>query len=575
MSVLLETTRGDVVVDLHAGAAPRAAENFLKLCKARYYDGCLFHNVQRGFAVQTGDPSGTGRGGDSVQGLLHGSSRRFFPDEIRPGLRHDRPGVLGMASFGRDQNGSQFYITTGSGAGSLDGQRTIFGEVAEGMDAVLRIDEALCDDIGRPWQNIRIKRTHVLDDPFPDPPGFAMLLPEGSPDPPELGGSRAEDDWERQGGRDDGTEAEGPEGTPGMVLGTRTAEHEARSRAEVLEMIGDMPDAEAAPEKNMIFVCKLNPVTQEEDLEIIFSRFGKVTSCDIIRDWKTGESLSYGFIGFETDAAAEAAFLKMNNCLIDDRRVHVDFYQSMHHQWRAQRHPGAGGRGGADRRMRGGGMPDGAAVVRSFQNLQGKTEARMSAPRRSGIGGQGSLPDGSRRSHWEDRGNRSGRERGETDRRYYEKNRRASREGQARDRELEGRGHKGRDRKVEPEPQNDVDREMTRNSQRDRCLEQSPHSYRGHDRDRYRDQSRHSDRDRNRERDRSRHSDRGRDRDRDRSRHRDQGRERYRSRHSDQDHDRSRLDDSAKRLRDEDEDGMHRGHRRRRHRSDHHRHRQH
>ena len=548
MSVLLETTRGDVVVDLHAEAAPRAAENFLKLCKARYYDGCLFHNVQRGFAVQTGDPSGTGRGGDSVQGLLCGPSRRFFADEIRPGLRHDRPGVLGMASLGRDRNGSQFYITTGSGAGSLDGQRTIFGEVAEGMDAVLRIDEALCDDIGRPWQNIRIKRTHVLDDPFPDPPGFRLLVPEGSPDPPELGGSRAEDDWERQGGRDDGTEAGGPEGTPGTVLGARTAEREARSRAEVLEMIGDMPDAEAAPEKNMIFVCKLNPVTQEEDLEIIFSRFGKVTSCDIIRDWKTGESLSYGFIGFETDAAAEAAFLKMNNCLIDDRRVHVDFYQSMHHQWRAQR-PGAGGGGGAARRVRGGGMPDGAAVVRSFQNLQGNTEGRMSAPQRSGMGGQGSLADEPSRSHWGHRGNHSGRDRGETDRRHSEKNRRASREVQARDEELERRGRRGQDRMVEPELQNDADRERPRNSQRDRYL----------------DRGRHSDRDR----------DRDRDRDQDRSRHSDHDRERYRSRRSDRDRDRSRLNDSAKRSRDEDVDDRHRGHRRRRHRSDHHRHRQH
>jgi peptidyl-prolyl cis-trans isomerase-like 4 len=51
----------------------------------------------------------------------------------------------------------------------------------------------------------------------------------------------------------------------------------------VLEMIGDLPEADAAPPPNMLFVCKLNPVTSEEDLEIIFSRFGNVTSCDLIR----------------------------------------------------------------------------------------------------------------------------------------------------------------------------------------------------------------------------------------------------------------------------------------------------
>lgn len=61
----------------------------------------------------------------------------------------------------------------------------------------------------------------------------------------------------------------------------------------------------------------------EQDLEIIFSRFGNITSCDIIRDWKTGDSLCYAFIGFDTDEACEEAYFKMNNCLIDDRRIKV------------------------------------------------------------------------------------------------------------------------------------------------------------------------------------------------------------------------------------------------------------
>lgn len=69
-------------------------------------------------------------------------------------------------------------------------------------------------------------------------------------------------------------------------------------------------------------------------MEVIFSQFGKITSCDIIRDWKTGDSLCYAFIGFDSDKAAENAFFKMDNVLIDDRRIHVDFSQSMHHLWR-------------------------------------------------------------------------------------------------------------------------------------------------------------------------------------------------------------------------------------------------
>ena len=60
-------------------------------------------------------------------------------------------------------------------------------------------------------------------------------------------------------------------------------EKEAHNRAVVLEMIGDLPEADAKPPPNMLFICKLNPVTTEEDLDIIFSRFGNITSCDIIR----------------------------------------------------------------------------------------------------------------------------------------------------------------------------------------------------------------------------------------------------------------------------------------------------
>ena len=78
----------------------------------------------------------------------------------------------------------------------------------------------------------------------------------------------------------------------------------------------------------MVSTANLHPYN--EDLEIIFSRFGKVTSCDIVRDYKTGDSLNYAFIGFGSKEEAEAAYFKMDNVLIDDRRIHIDFSQSMH-----------------------------------------------------------------------------------------------------------------------------------------------------------------------------------------------------------------------------------------------------
>ena len=117
----------------------------------------------------------------------------------------------------------------------------------------------------------------------------------------------------------------------------------AANRKVVLEMIGDRPEADAKPPDDMIFVCKLNPVTTEEDLETIFCRFGTITACDIVRDKKTGDSLNYAFIGFEGKEAAEEAYLKMNNALVDDRRIKVDFSQSMFHLWKQFRRFGKQG----------------------------------------------------------------------------------------------------------------------------------------------------------------------------------------------------------------------------------------
>lgn len=94
-------------------------------------------------------------------------------------------------------------------------------------------------------------------------------------------------------------------------------------------MVGDLPFAEIKPPENILFVCKLNPVTRDQDLELIFSRFGTILSCEIIRDPKTQDSLGYAFIEFENQTDCEEAYAKMENVLIDDKRIHVDFSQSV------------------------------------------------------------------------------------------------------------------------------------------------------------------------------------------------------------------------------------------------------
>ncbi|CAH9087188.1 unnamed protein product [Cuscuta europaea] len=330
MSVMIVTSLGDLVVDLFTDRCPLTCKNFLKLCKIKYYNGCLFHTVQKDFTAQTGDPTGTGSGGDSVYKFLYGEQARFFGDEIHLDLKHSKKGTLAMASAGENLNASQFYVTLRDDLDYLDGKHTVFGELAEGIDTLDRINEAFVDEKGRPFKNIRVKHTYVLDDPFDDPPQLDELIPVASPEGKPKGevddDVRLEDDWVPM----------------DEQIGTQELEEvlrakEAHSHAVVLESIGDIPDAEIKPPDNVLFVCKLNPVTEDEDLYTLFSRFGTVTSAEIIRDYKSGDSLGYAFIEFEDKEACEMAYFKMDNALIDDRRIHVDFSQSVSKLWSSYR----------------------------------------------------------------------------------------------------------------------------------------------------------------------------------------------------------------------------------------------
>ncbi|XP_028252382.1 peptidyl-prolyl cis-trans isomerase-like 4 [Parambassis ranga] len=319
MAVLLETTLGDIVIDLFTEERPKTCLNFVKLCKIKYYNYCLVHNVQRDFILQTGDPTGTGRGGESIYSKLYGDQARYFDAEKVPRIKHKKKGMVSMVNNGNDQHGSQFLITTGENLDYLDTVHTVFGEVTEGMDVLAKINETFVDKDFVPFQDIRINHTVILEDPFDDPPD--LPVPDRSPEPTKeqldsgrIGADEAIDDADGKGAEE---------------LEERLQEKEAKTQAILLEMVGDLPDADVRPPENVLFVCKLNPVTADEDLEIIFSRFGPIKSCEVIRDWKTGDSLCYAFIEFEKQEDCEKAYFKMDNVLIDDRRIHVDFSQSV------------------------------------------------------------------------------------------------------------------------------------------------------------------------------------------------------------------------------------------------------
>lgn len=124
----IETDKGTIEAELYAQRAPHTVNNFVFLAREGFYDGVIFHRVIDDFMAQTGDPTGTGRGGPGYS----------FEDEFHPELRHDGPGVLSMANAGPNTNGSQFFITH-QATPWLDDKHAVFGHVTRGMDVLRSI----------------------------------------------------------------------------------------------------------------------------------------------------------------------------------------------------------------------------------------------------------------------------------------------------------------------------------------------------------------------------------------------------------------------------------------------------
>ena len=117
--VVLETTQGTIELELFPDVAPLAVENFTTHIKNGYYNGIAFHRIIKNFMIQGGDPTESGRGGESIWG-------KSFKDEYK-GKTFDKVGILAMANAGPHTNGSQFFITTAL-TPWLNGRHTIFGQ---------------------------------------------------------------------------------------------------------------------------------------------------------------------------------------------------------------------------------------------------------------------------------------------------------------------------------------------------------------------------------------------------------------------------------------------------------------
>lgn len=176
----LNTSMGTIQIKLFPEHAPRTVENFLTLAEEGYYEGVIFHRVIENFMLQGGDPTGTGRGGESAFG-------EPFEDEFTDDLYNLR-GALSMANSGPGTNGSQFFIVQAGavpedgvpadypdeiinayeemgGTPWLDGAHTVFGQVVEGMDIVDEIAAVETGAQDKPVEDITIESIDILQQP--------------------------------------------------------------------------------------------------------------------------------------------------------------------------------------------------------------------------------------------------------------------------------------------------------------------------------------------------------------------------------------------------------------------------
>ncbi len=145
---VIETSMGTMEFELFEDKAPITTGHFIDLAQRGFYNGLIFHRVVKGFVIQGGDPTGTGRGG----------SGKSIPDEIVPELKHDSIGVLSMANAGPNTGDSQFFVTLAP-APSLDGKYSIFGKLIQGQDVLLAIGSVPVGAGDKPLTNVTMKIT--------------------------------------------------------------------------------------------------------------------------------------------------------------------------------------------------------------------------------------------------------------------------------------------------------------------------------------------------------------------------------------------------------------------------------
>ncbi|MEA2204747.1 MAG: peptidyl-prolyl cis-trans isomerase [Blastocatellia bacterium] len=155
-TAVVQTNKGTIRFELLETDAPKTTENFITLAEKGYYDGVIFHRCIKGFMIQGGDPTGTGRGGESAWGGR-------FKDEINPGSdvykRGYKAGTVAMANAGPNTNGSQFFIMHSDYG--LPPSYTIFGRVTEGQEIVDAIATSATDRNDKPTSEVKMEKVTI------------------------------------------------------------------------------------------------------------------------------------------------------------------------------------------------------------------------------------------------------------------------------------------------------------------------------------------------------------------------------------------------------------------------------
>lgn len=146
---ILETSEGDIKIELRKDKAPKTVANFIDLAKSGFYQNLLWYRVVKQFVIQTGDPTATGTGG----------AGRQIDDEISD--LNFTAGIVGMANSGPNTNDSQFFITTADAQEYLNGKYTSFAEVVEGMNTVSKIAATPVDENEKPITSVYLKQVII------------------------------------------------------------------------------------------------------------------------------------------------------------------------------------------------------------------------------------------------------------------------------------------------------------------------------------------------------------------------------------------------------------------------------